>query len=243
MPTAKKATTIRKTAARKTSVKKGIVAPKTTSSESKSPQLNPFSKFEVLSKKTRLTILVILGALLLGIIIFLNRSLFIAGIINGEPISRLEVIGELEKQQGAAVFNRLIDRKLILQESEKNNIEVSQEEIDNKRKEIIQQVSGGDEANFAQILESQGLSTEQFTEELRVQILVEKMLSNNIEVTDDEFNQFLESNPDLIENAENQDETRAQLREQLKQQKLQTEYNTWMESLRNNGDIVRFVNY
>ena len=243
MPTAKRVTTTRKTATRKPSVKKDSAASKNTSTERADSQVSPFSKFEVLPKKTKLIILTILGAVLLGIIIFLNRSLFVASVVNGEPISRLEVIRELEKQQGASVLGRLIDRKLILQESEKNNIEVTQDEIDKKKKEIIQQVSNGDEANFAEILKSQGLSDEQFIEELRVQIMVEKMLSKNTEVTDEEFNKFLESNPDLLENSENQDETRAQLKEQLKQQKLQTEYTTWMENLRKNGDVIRFVSY
>jgi len=240
MPTTKKTTTVRKTAPRKKVVKKEISDLDLSEDVKSSKSLN---KLEVLPKKTKLILVVIVCLILVGIIIFLNRGLFIAGLVNGEPISRLEVVNELEKQQGAAVLNRLIDRKLILQEAEKKNVEVTDDEINAKRTEIVKQVSGGDEANFSQILTSQGLTPEQFTEELRVQLLVEKMLSKNTQVSDEEFNQFLEKNPDLLENSENQDQARAQLREQLKQQKLQTEYVKWLDGLRNNGSVIKFVNY
>lgn len=240
MPTTKKTTTARKTAPRKKVVKKEISDLDLSEDVKSSKSLN---KLEVLPKKTKLILVVIVCLILVGIIIFLNRGLFIAGLVNGEPISRLEVVNELEKQQGAAVLNRLIDRKLILQEAEKKNVEVTDDDINAKRTEIVKQVSGGDEANFSQILTSQGLTPEQFTEELRVQLLVEKMLSKNTQVSDEEFNQFLEKNPDLLENSENQDQARAQLREQLKQQKLQTEYVKWLDGLRNNGSVIKFVNY
>lgn len=242
MSTAKKTTTETTQRKRPAAKKKEEVASKDLSTSSDKLQLNPF-KLEVLSKKTKITLIVLVLAVLLGILLFINRGLFIAGLVNGEPISRLEVIQELEKQQGAGVLNRLIDRKLIIQEGEKRNLSVSQEEIDNKRKEIIDQVSSGNEENFAQILAAQGLTQESFTNELRIQLLVEKMLEEKTQVTDEEFNKFITDNPDLLENAEGGEEARAQLKEQLRQQKLQTEYNTWMENLRNTGNVVRFVNY
>lgn len=235
MPEAKKKTS--KTAAKKTPTKKAV------SSEAMTAETSSPLRLEVLSKKTKRNLIIVAVLILLGVILFLNRGLFIAGLVNGEPISRIEVVKELEKQQGAGVLNRLIDRKLIAQEAQKQNLSVTNEEVDAKRKEIIDQVSGGNEENFQQILTSQGLSEEAFREELRIQILVEKMLEERVVVTDEEFDSFIQNNPDLLTNAENEEQARAQLRDQLAQQKLQTEYNTWMEELRNSGNVVRFVNY
>ncbi len=205
-------------------------------------RLNPF-KLEVLPKKTRYILIGIVCVVLLGIVLFINRGLFIAALVNGEPVSRIAIIGELEKQHGAEVITRLVDRKLILQEARKQNLSATQEEVDSKRKKIIDQVSSGNEKNFQQILEAQGLTSEEFTQELRIQIVVEKMLSENTKVSDEEFNEFVSANPDLLANAENEEETRNQLREQLKQQKLQTQYTTWIEKLRKDADIVKFVSY
>lgn len=242
MPTAKKTTA--KPSAKKRAVVKKDAVEVSESMESLSIRTSstPF-KLEVLPKKTKIILIVLAVAVLSGILLFTNRGFFIAGLVNGEPISRIEVIQELEKQQGAGVLNRLIDRKLIVQEGEKQNLSVSQEEIDKKKKEIVDQVSGGNEENFAQILTAQGLTQESFIDELRIQLLVEKMLNEKTQVTDEEFNKFITDNPDLLENAEGGDKAKTQLREQLRQQKLQTEYNTWMETLRNTGNIVRFVNY
>lgn len=242
MPTAKKVT--KETTSKKRTAAKKSTADVVANSPAKSDklQLNPL-KLESLPKRTKLILLGIICVILVGVILFINKSLFVAVLVNGEIISRVEVIGELEKQQGATIINRLIDKKLILQEATKQNLSPTQEEIDAKRKEIIDQVSDGNEENFTQILEAQGLTSEDFSAELAIQIVAEKLLSKEIEVTDEEFNQFIESNPDLMENAENKEEVEAQLREQLKQQKLQTEYNTWMEKLRTQADIVRFVDY
>jgi len=242
MPTAKKTTT--KPSAKKRAVvrKNSTTVLESMESLDSKTSSTPF-KLEVVSRKTKITLIVLAIAALLGIILFANRGFFIAGLVNGEPISRIEVIQELEKQQGAGVLNRLIDRKLIIQEADKQKVTVTQEEIDAKRKEIVDQVSSGNEENFKQILTAQGLTQESFIEELRIQLYVEKMLEEKTHVTDEEFNQFVKDNPDLLANAENEKDSKAQIREQLKQQKLQTEYNTWMESLRNNGNIVRFVNY
>ena len=242
MPTAKKTTA--KPSAKKRAVVKKDAVEISESMESLSIRTSstPF-KLEVLPRKTKIILIVLAVAVLLGIILYVNKGFLIAGLVGGEPISRIEVIQELEKQQGAGVLNRLIDRKLIIQEAEKQKITVTQEEIDAKKAEIVNQVSGGNEENFKQILTAQGLTQESFIEELRIQLYVEKMLNEKTQVADEEFNQFVKDNPDLLANAENEQEARVQLREQLKQQKLQTEYNTWMESLRNNGNVVRFVNY
>lgn len=237
MPTAKK------TATKKTTAKKSTALSSAKISQGTATQSSKVSRMEVLPRKTKITLIVVVIIALVGIILFLNKGLFIAGLVNGEPVSRIEVISELEKQQGGATLNRIIDKKLILQEAEEKNISVSDEEIEQKRTEIINQVTGGNEESFSQVLQSQGLTPEQFVQELRIQIMVEKMLADVTSVTDEEFNKFIQDNPDLVENAQNEEETRSQLRQQLAQQKLQTEYNTWMEELRKDADILRFVSY
>lgn len=234
---------VKKAVARKAAVKKTPPKlPVEVSSDADRLQLNPF-KLDVLSKKNKMVLLVIIGLILLGIIIFTNRGLFIAALVNGEPISRLELIGDLEKQYGAEGLNKMIDKRLILQEAEKQNLSPTAEEISAKRKEIVDQVSGGDEENFKQILSSQGLTEDEFNEELKIQLVAEKMLNNNVEVTDEEFSQFIESNPDLMDNAEDKEAAEASLREQLKQQKLQSAYSTWIQKLREEANIVNLVNY
>lgn len=234
--------TVRKAPSKKAAPKKTSTS-KTSMEMSSSDRLriNPF-KLDNMSPRTRYTIVGILAVVLLGIVLYINRGLFVAALVNGQPISRLTIIDEIENQYGAGVLNRLIDRNLIIQEASKQNINVTQEEIDKRRKEIVSQVSAGNEDNFNEVLKAQGLTPEEFIEELRIQLLAEKMLGDKVAVSDEEFNKFVSENPDLLEDPENE-EAKSQLREQLKQQKLQTEYTTWMESLRKEADVQRFVDY
>ena len=46
-----------------------------------------------------------------------SRGLFVVALVNGEPISRIEVIKALEKQGGKATLDSLVTKKLIAQEA------------------------------------------------------------------------------------------------------------------------------
>ncbi len=245
MATAKKAqakSPSRKTPAKKPVVKKEVQSNVSVESDKSRLNLNPFS-LDKLSKRNKLIILGAILLILIGIIAYINRGLFVAATVNNQPISRLAIVSELENQYGATILSRLIDKALILQEAERKGITATTEEVDARRKEVMDQVSGGNQENFEQILTAQGLTIDEFNEELKIQIAAEKMLGDEVAVSDEELDQFLETNPDLVENAENVEQTRDQIREQLKQQKLQTQYASMMEKLRTDANIVKFIEY
>jgi len=221
----------------------GIKIAASSKNKETSSAIQPPFKLEILSKKTKYMIIGALLVVVLGVILYLNRSVFIAVLVNGKPISRLSVVSELEKQYGNDVLNRLIDKSLIAQEAQSKNIIVTDEDINNKRKELVDQFSAGNEENFKQILQAQGISEDEFREELRVQILAEKILGDKIKVTDGEFEQFVNDNPDLLKDAENEGEARKQLRDQLVQQKIQSEFAKFRDELRAKANIQTLVNY
>lgn len=197
---------------------------------------------KLFTKQNRKPAIIIGAVILIGVLLFLGRSLFIAATVNGEPISRLAVINELEAQNGKATLDRIITKKLVLQEAEKKNVTVGQDEI-NKEYQRIEKQFKDQGQNLNELLETQGISKPQFEEEVKVQILVEKMLGDQAKVTDEEFNAFLEQNKDLLANEENQDQAKQQYRQQLEQQKLAQKYQEWVQSLKQNAKIQSLVNY
>src|SRR3990167_8603459 len=79
--------------------------------------------------------------LLIGIIVFLAlillaRRQLLAATVNGEPIGRLAVIAELEKQGGKNTLDSLITETIILQQAKKKNVTVTDKEIDKQIKDI-----------------------------------------------------------------------------------------------------------
>jgi len=181
-----------------------------------------------------IAILVVLG--------FFLKGLFVAALVNGQPITRLALIRELEKQGGKQTLSSLVNQTLILQTAKKKNIEVNQEEIDTSAKQIEDSLKEqGQDLNIA--LEMQGLTKQDFLMQLKLRSLVEKLLADKIEVTDKEVAEYIEKNQETLPENLKEDEIKKGVREQLKQQKLATKSQEWLVSLQKNAKINYFVNY
>ena len=177
---------------------------------------------------------------------FLLKSVFFAAVVNGKPISRLEVIKDLEKRGGKQTLDALISKELILQEAGKKNIKVSKEEVDKKLVEIEKDItSQGQSLN--QVLAFQGMTKEDLRSQLEVQVHLEKLLVDKVKVTDKEVDDHIKKQNTSTESLEvsltpapaNKDDVRAQ----LKQQKLQNESNKLVEELKKKAKINYLVTY
>lgn len=187
-------------------------------------------------------ILIILGAVVLIGLIYYFRGLFIVATVNGQPISRLSLIKDLEKQAGKQVLNSLVTKALINQETKRLNVNISKKEIDDEIKKIESNLSQKGQKLDAVLL-MQGLSKEDLTDQIKIQKAVEKILAKDITVTDKEVNDYLENNKDSIPQGMNPNEARESVKQQLKQQKLSEKFQTWLESLQKKAKINYFVQY
>ena len=190
-------------------------------------------------KQPKFFIPLIIVLLILG---FLLKGLFIVALVNGQPITRLALIQELEKQGGKQTLSALVNQTLILQEAKKKKIEVSQEEIDRSAKQIEESLkSQGQDLNTA--LAMQGLTRQDFLMQLKLRNLVEKLLADKIEVTDKEVTEYIEKNKETLPTDLKEEEIKKGVREQLKQQKLASKSQEWLTNLEKNAKINYFVNY
>lgn len=180
-----------------------------------------------------LVIIILLGGL------YYFRSQFISATINGQPIWRLSLIRELEQQAGKDTLESLITKTLILQEAKKQNITASKEEIDQKMKELEESFTSQGQ-NLEELLEAQGLTRDQLREQIEIQLIIEKIVGEEVEVTDQELNDYIEANKDFFPEDSDPEEMRASLREQLKQEKANENIQSWLESLRNDAKINYF---
>jgi len=176
------------------------------------------------------------------IIAFLFKGLFVAALVNGQPISRLSLVAELEKQGGSQVMSSLINQALIMQEANDKNIVVSDEEIDKEVKEIEETLKKqGQDLNTA--LASQNLAREDFIKQIKLRKIVEKLLEDQVKVTDKEIDDYIEVNQETLPTDLKEDELRTQVREQLRQQKLATKSQELLTNLNKDAKIQYFVNY
>lgn len=196
----------------------------------------------VMDPKNRRSLLLALIIIILIAVIYFGKGLVVAALVNGQPISRISIIRDLEAQSGKAALDAIITRTLVFQEARKKNITVTDKDIDNEVAKIKKQFQEQGQ-NLDQLLATQGLTNVKFRDEVKVQLLVTKLLGDQVKVTDKEFEEFLAKNQDLVSGQKDQAAAKASLRAQMEQQKLAQKYQEWIANVKKDAKINLFVNY
>lgn len=194
------------------------------------------SGLSAFSKIGKRNLLLFVAIIILFALLYYFRGQFIVATINGQPIWRTTIIQELERQSGQKELDNLISKLLILQEAKKQNVSISDEEIDSEVKKLEESFSKQGQ-NLDQLLQMQGISRSEFLEQVRIRKTVEKLAGKDISVTEQEVNDYFEQNKNLLPQNLSADEAKANIKQQLEQQKLNDKIQSWVKSLRDNAKI------
>lgn len=145
-----------------------------------------------------LLILILVIAVAAVLIVYLQHDPAVA-VVNGEKITRDQLYSILYMQGGRDVLDNLISERLILQEGKKCGITVSEEEIDAEIDSIIGEYFMGMEEQFSSYLEQQGYSVELFRENARVSLMAEKIVSADLEISEEEARDYFDKNPGVFD--------------------------------------------
>lgn len=181
-----------------------------------------------------ITAIVVLSIIVL---IYLFRGLFVVALVNGEPLPRLTVVSELEKQWGQQVSESLITQRLIVQEAREKNITATDEEINNEIKELeaIYQQQG---QKLDEVLELRKMTRDDLAKQLEVKVLLDKLVGE-VEVTDEEVTKFIEENNESYGGTLTPEDVRAE----LENQKFTEKTNELITKLQGEANIQYFKNY
>lgn len=185
--------------------------------------------------------LTFLGILIFVAVLYLFRNLIIAATVNGQPISRVSVISELEKQGGKQALDSLITKTLITQEARKRKVIVSQSDIDGELKKINANLAKQGQ-KLDQVLQLQGMTKDQLVEQIKLQKMIEKMIGVTA-ISDKEVDAYIASNKESLPQGQDEKTQRTNVKNQLQQQKLNEKAQKFLEDLRNKAKINRFVSY
>lgn len=190
----------------------------------------------------RSKILFVLGAVVLGLALYFFKSVFVAAWVNGTPISRIALIKQLEKQAGKQTLDGLIDKALILQEGKKSGVNVGAQTLADEVKKIEESLkTQGLELDKA--LAERGQTREDLNEQIRIQKIIETILGKNITVTEEDLKTYFDSNKEAFAKGAKLEDVKTQIRDQVIQSKLYSEYQKWIVDLRNKAKIYYFVNF
>ncbi|MCL4415371.1 MAG: SurA N-terminal domain-containing protein [Actinobacteria bacterium] len=241
MPRKSSKTSDAKTAApRRIQTKKIAEKKETKIEESNTAAIETPKGFSDILRKPQVIVLVI-AILVIGFA-YQFKSLFVAALVNGQPISRITLINELEKQSGKQMLDSLISKALIAQEAKKQNVTVSQKEIDDEVKRIEDTLKKRGQ-NLDQLLAFQGTTKQGFIEQIKIQKTVQKLIGKDIKVTDKEINDYYEKNKESLPKNAKPEELKTTIKDQMEQQKLSEKFQLWMQDLRNKAKINYFVSY
>lgn len=185
--------------------------------------------------------IILSGVIIALALLFVYKSVFIAAVVNGSPISRFAVMHEVEKKAGQAALEGMIIQKLLASEVRKQGITVSESEIAAEMKMIEDRlVAQG--TTLDTMLVSQNISRAEVTKQIITQLEVEKLLGDKIAVSEAEIDQFI-AEKKLVAPKDKETEMRTQVAAQIKQDKTNKEGSAFVESLRTKAKITYFVQY
>lgn len=185
------------------------------------------------SKKIYLIILV-LGILLLAVY---KKGWFIAAVVNGTPVTNLELQSKLNDQFKTQTLNQMINEKIILSEAAKNNALPTQQEIDQKIADLERSVGGKDALNS--LLSQQGQTISSLKEQVMVQLAITKLYEKDATVSASEVEKFLSENKSLLRATDSAGQQK-EAEETLKQQKLSQIFTQKFQELRQKANIKIF---
>lgn len=184
---------------------------------------------------------VVIILIILGYVLYQNY--LVAATVNGKPIGRLGIINQLEKQGGKSALDTVITQELIKDAAKKENITVSQADIDKEIKTIeatVKAQGGTLDAALAQ----KGMTKADLTSDIQLQVMVQKLVkADAIKITDEEVAKYMKDNKDQFPaDAKEKPDTKL-IKESMKQEKLQTKIQAFITDLHTKAKITYFGSY
>lgn len=241
MPATKKKTTSKKSELKVTVPKKTIRKKTSEKAFSEFEQSGSSLKTKIITKKYLYAALVVLA--LIGLLFAASRFWIVAWVDN-KPITKFELYSLLEKRDEGKTAEELIVQRLLLSEGQKQKQAVSASETETEIKKIEDQQGGPEQLN--QILSIQRLSREDFKKLVELQLLKQKLFSGNVNISEEDVNKYIEENKqslpaNVLNNPESSEaaQLRDGVKEQLKQLKVNENFNTWLEESLKSSRVIR----
>lgn len=198
--------------------------------------LNNFSD-RVANLKTSKTFYLILLAVGLTLLFFFKKSWFVAALVNGTPVTNLELQTKLNQQFKTQILNQLINEKIILSEASKNMAVPSEPEINQKITELESSVGGKE--TLDSLLSQQGQTRASIKDQIRVQLAISKLYEKEATVSAEEVAKFVEENKEQLRATDSAQQEK-EAYDTIKNQKLSQIFSQKFQELRTKAKIQIF---
>ncbi|HVZ67036.1 MAG TPA: SurA N-terminal domain-containing protein [Patescibacteria group bacterium] len=223
--------TRRTTTKTKTAAKRGTVKKVETPAKTQTPSKSLASRID--KKGLIIAVVVLLIVLALG---YLKKQ-FVVATVNGQQISRIQLINALEQADGQNVLNSLISQTLLEQEAKRRNIKITDAEV-NSEIQKIDKTLAQQNVTLSDALKQKGLTMADLKQQVKQQLLSDKLAdADNIKITDKEVNDYIEQNKSMIPATADMTQVRAQVKQQLQQDKVSQKLQALLQQLQAKSKI------
>lgn len=197
-------------------------------------QIAPFGFF------TKLFFIMALGTVLF----FLAqkyRGQFLAGTINGVPVTRYELNQKMAEKYGKTAFDEIVSEKLLNQQLKKEKIVVSDQEVTDEMAKIIKDY-GGDEA-FKAALTQYGLTEAKAKDSIKQSLSLKKLIEKTyqIEITDEAIKKYYDDNAKTLFVGKKFTDVSVEIKATLYQQEVYAKTQEWFTGIRKDAKVVTFI--
>jgi foldase protein PrsA len=182
-----------------------------------------------------------LGVIVFVAAVFFLKSLFIVAIVNNTIVTRFSIDRELEQQYGKKVLQNRITEALILQEAKKQKISITKDELAAEMKKVEDEIKAGGQ-DLDTLLSAYGMTRADYEKQTNLQLLVNKLVSGNNAVTDEEITTYFNANKASYPAGTKIESVKESIRTQLGQTKTSEQIQTWLSDLESKAKITYFLN-
>lgn len=198
--------------------------------------LNNFSE-KLTNFKSSKTFYLVLIALGLTLLFFFKKSWFVAAMINGTPVTNLELQTKLNQQFKTQTLNQLVNEKIIMLEASKGRAVPTEDEINKKITELETNVGGKE--TLDSLLTQQGQTRVSLRDQIKVQLAITKLYEKEATVSAEELAKFLAENSQSLRATESAAQEK-EAYDVIKNQKLSQIFSQKFQELRQKAKIQIF---
>lgn len=173
----------------------------------------------------------------LVIVFFLKKSWLVAATVDGNPVTSIELQQRLNQDYRKQVLDQLVNEKIVDNEAKKNNIVISQTDINSKMNEY--ETKYGGPTQFDQILEQQGTTRSALQDLIKTQLILEKLYSGEVLVSAQEVTDYIKTNKQVL-TASDEAGQNAEATDNIKQQKLFQVFSQKFQELKDKAKVSIF---
>lgn len=182
------------------------------------------------------------AAVLVALLLYRFKAYIVVATVNGEPITRVAVLTQLEKEGGKQILDNLVTNSLILQEAKKEKVTITSEEITLQINKISDNLNAQGQ-NLNSALAAQGMTMNDLNDQIKLQLLVQKMAGKDVTVSDKEIEDYFTQNKSSYPKTAKLADFKAEIESTLKQQKVNEAITAWVSNLKTKAKVNYFVKY